>query len=186
MRHLPFLSAAMIGLGLFAFSVPASAITNTSPAGLRAGTQGLDPVEPVHCRRAVHKHRHGHAWSRGCPTAVIIHERSSPTVVIKHRSRPSVAVHERSRSRTGTSTTIRSDSTVRSRTGTSTTIQSGSQPSGSTSTSTSTTTRSGSQPSTTTGASGGASKGGAEVKGGTETKGSADTKGGASAPATKQ
>lgn len=158
MRHLPALSAVLAALGLIAASAaPAAAFTNTSPAGLRAGTQGLDAIEPVHCRRYLHRHGHSRIVSRGCGRHVVIESR--PGVVVRDRT------VIRSRSGGGTSTTIRSGDTG-ARTGTSTTIRSGSGAAPATGTS------------TTTGA--GTSKGGASTKGGGEVKGGADVKGGAS------
>lgn len=189
MRHLPILSAALAAFGLIAVSVaPAAAFTNTSPAGLGAGTQALDPVETVHCRRAVHKHRPGHGWSRGChggSVVIVTPPRRHGVIVRGDRSRSGASVNIRSgdSNRSGTSTTIRSGDSNRS--GTSTTIRSGSAPS----TGTSTTTTTGA------GASGGASKGGAEVKGSGEVKGSTsgaapkaggEVKSEGSAPAPKQ
>ena len=50
----------------------AKAITNTAPAGVRAGIDTVDLVEPVHCRQYRHGHRHGHGWSRGCRIGVIV------------------------------------------------------------------------------------------------------------------
>ena len=130
MRQLPLLSAAVIGLGLIAFTAPAAAFTNSSPAGLRAGTPGLDAVEPVHCRRYVHRHRLGHGTSRGCHAGVVVIERDRPSVVVRERSRTHIrsGTTVRGSGSVGTSTTIRSGSGSGSApaAGTSTTIKSGS------------------------------------------------------------
>jgi uncharacterized membrane protein YgcG len=53
----------------FVLSVCAASPTRAmpaGPAGLRTAMPALDPVEPVHCRRYSHAHRHGHPFSRGC------------------------------------------------------------------------------------------------------------------------
>jgi hypothetical protein len=141
MRQLPLLPAAAIGLGLIAFTAPAAAFTNSSPAGLRAGTPGLDAVEPVHCRRAVHKHQFGHRWSRGCGPGV---------VVIEGPRRHGVVVRDRARS--GSSVTIRSGGGSAPSSGSSTTIRSGSGSAPAAGTSTTIKSGSGSTPAATTGA----------------------------------
>jgi len=113
-------SAAIVGLTIFALAAPpAEAMTNIAPAGLVAAVDDLSIVEPVHCRRYLHKHRYGHRWSRGCRVGVV--------VVAPERRR--VIVRERGTTvRTGVTTTIRSGTTVRSGTGATTgktTIRSG-------------------------------------------------------------
>lgn len=176
MRHLPYLSAALAAFGLIAISAaPAAAITNTSPAGLRAGTAAIDLTETVHCRRYLHRHGDRRVVSRGCgPNVVIVTPPRRHGVVIRdrHRSGASVTIRSGDRNRSGSGTTIRSGSDSRS--GSSTTIRSGS---GSTPSSSTTTTGAG--------ASGGASKGGAEVKGSGEVKTQSAPSATPSAPSTQ-
>jgi hypothetical protein len=97
MRFSPYLLAAVAGFGLIVLSTPrADALTSASPAGLRAGLEALDLTEPVHCRRAVHKHRHGHGFSRGCRAGVVVIRRPGYVVregVIIRDRRPSNSVN---------------------------------------------------------------------------------------------
>jgi hypothetical protein len=104
MRTLPYLSAAVAALGLILSAPRAEAITNTAPAGIRAGIETIDLVEPVHCRRFRHGHRYGHGWSRGCRIGVIV----AP-------ARRSVVIRERGGFRTGP--TFRSRTTIHTRSG---------------------------------------------------------------------
>ena len=135
MRTFCYLSVAVAGLGLLLSAPHAEAMTNTAPAGIRAGIETLDVIEPVHCRRFRHGHRYGHGWGRGCRVGVIV----AP-------SRRTVVIRERGGLRRGTTirarTTIRTPDTGIMRSGdrpagVNTTIRSGGDPS------TSNTTRSG-------------------------------------------
>jgi hypothetical protein len=115
----PYFYVVVAAGGLVLGAVEAKALTNTAPAGLRAGVETVDLVEPVHCRQYRHGHRHGHGWSRGCRIGVIV----AP-------SRRSVVIRERGGVRTGTS--IRSRTIVRTPSGAApqTTTRSGDRPRG--------------------------------------------------------
>jgi hypothetical protein len=100
MRSFCYLSVAVAALGLVLSAPHAEAITNTAPAGIRAGMETLDVIEPVHCRRFRHGHRYGHGWSRGCRVGVVV----AP-------ARRTVVIRERGGLRRGT--TVRARTTIR-------------------------------------------------------------------------
>ena len=58
MRSSRYLLAAIAACGMTALSTPrADAMNSTSPAGLRAGLEVVNLMEPVHCRSYRHKHK---------------------------------------------------------------------------------------------------------------------------------
>jgi Chaperone of endosialidase len=64
-RIITFVVAATFGLA----DVPADRATAMpfgNPAGIRVANEKISTMEPVHCRRYVHRHRWGHGWGRGC------------------------------------------------------------------------------------------------------------------------
>jgi hypothetical protein len=67
MRSHSFTTTGSAGLALILLTMsPANAITITAPAELRRASDALDLTQAVDCRKHPHRHKHGHAWSRGC------------------------------------------------------------------------------------------------------------------------
>ena len=120
MRSSIYILAAVAGFGLIVLSTPrADAMNSTSPAGLRAGLEAVNLIEPVHCRSYNHKMVGvgGHGWSKGCkPGVVVIREgsRSGASINIRAGSDRS---GNRSGSRSGSGSTTTNTNTTTTGTG---------------------------------------------------------------------
>ena len=86
MRSSIYILAAVAGFGLIVLSTPrADAMNSTASAGLRAGLEAVDLIEPVDCRSYKHKHERGHRWGTGCKPGVVIRggASSGPSISIE-------------------------------------------------------------------------------------------------------
>jgi hypothetical protein len=90
MRSLLLTLTAGAGL-IFLATVPASAITIATPAGVRHAADTLGLAETVHCRKYSHRHKRGHGWGRGCRgSAVSTGTRRRSGVAVRDGGRSSI------------------------------------------------------------------------------------------------
>jgi hypothetical protein len=121
-----FAAAAGLTIGCLGTS-GASAMTSTSPAGLRVAIEAMESSTLVHCRPYRHWHRWG--YGSGCHGGVSVEIRRGHRVGVEERS----SIHSRTTTRGETSVRGSTSTKTETKSGTSATGKSGTSTGGSTS-----------------------------------------------------